>query len=196
MSEYKVGDKVKITNTNLITTIKDIVNCGVYNVYRVDLDRGRELYYDRELELYIEEIKQQPKEYYIYNLINDFKEGTEFINSLGTKYRIQEGELYYYSIHENEWVASLNSLKTILDMKFTKAEDPKLKQLKPMTFVEAVTTSKKIRYECNLKGNEYIEQNNFETFNNTIKNMTEHYPSWRIYRIFLKGTWYAEGVYE
>ena len=129
------------------------------------------------------------KEYKISDLLNNFNELNEFVNSSGTKYRIQGGELYYHNIPKDEWVISLNCLRVILNMKFTKVEEPKLK---PMTFEEAVRTGNKIKY-C-------YDGYTLDKFHNT-QNIFKHlvspmYGSKTVSDIILEGIWFAEGVYE
>ena len=147
-----------------------------------------------------EEVIEQPKEYTIHNLLNDFPSETEFVNCAGTKYRIQDGDLRYYNSSAKEWRLKFTSYKQILEMKFTKVEDPKLK---PMTFKEAVRTKKKVKYEYEHPTEDSSgelttvkwKQDNFYSPNETIQSITECFPS-HISDIILNGTWFAEGVYE
>ena len=192
VSKFKVGDRVEIIEEGslligkIVTITKVVkVRCGFY-YYLIDLDGGlcKWLYYN--LKLHIE----PSKEYTIHNLM-EFSEQTEFI-SKDTKYKIFLGRLYWYNTNMSTamWVEvnSNISLKEILNMKFTKVEYPKLK---PMTFEEAITTEKKIKYEYNNES-----QDNFKLVNETIKSITESYATWFIRDILLEGTWFAEGVYE
>ena len=87
--------------------------------------------------------KTDTNTYTIHNLLNDFPSETKFLSN-DHLFRIQLGELQTYDNDKHEWRKSINSLKQILDMKFTKVEELKLK---PMTFEEAVGTGKKIKFE-------------------------------------------------
>ena len=196
VSKFKVGDKVKLTGSNIITTVIEVHDCGVYNYYRLEFDRytHKGEYYDRELELYTGELKEladKPKEYTIHNLM-EFPEGTEFITSAKNKYRIYDGELSYCYDVNHSWSNSTLSLKEILNtkfMKFTKVEDLKLK---PMTFEEAVKTGKKIKYK-----NKSYTLDKFYNVQDTFKILTSSmYASETVSEILLESTWYAEGVYE
>lgn len=129
-----------------------------------------------------EEVLEQPKEYTIHNLLNDFEEGIKF-NWLGYHYKIKNGELY---IGECK---SMKSLKEILEMKFTKVEEPKSKL---MTFEEAVGTGKRIKF----KYYGYASIDEFMTLNSMLLYLTKTFFNNQISNIILKGTWYAEGVYE
>ena len=131
------------------------------------------------------------KEYKISDLLNNFNELNEFVNSSGTKYRIQGGELYYHNVPKDEWVISLNCLRVILNMKFTKVEEPKLK---PMTFEEAVKTGNKIKFKYS---DNYNMVKGFLPFDDAIHFLTTPYFDNNVIRkLILEGTWFAEGVYE
>ena len=200
MDKFKVGDKVKIRKSDYysssyakysggITTI--IVDCEKH--YYLDIDKGRYRWYDYELELYKEEITEQPKEYDIHNLLNDFPEGTQFINSLGIKYKVLGGDLYYYKevYIPYKWreVRYSSSIKQILNMKFTKIEESKLKS---MTFDEAVKTGGRLKFvHTNYK---MIEE--FMCLDNILQYISTTFLDCSIKDIILDGIWYAEGVYE
>ena len=209
MSKFKIGDKVKIieclcesVRVRYINKIATITKTTENNEYEIDLDNGKYFWYPFEFELYIE----QPKEYTIADLLNNFDEETEFIKVGGgikpLKYKILDGNLYFYNYVEDIWKQTLYSLKVTLNMKFTKAEEPKLK---PMTFEEAVKTGKNIRYEYTY---DYLEQENKETvkvkielkefhiFSEIIEEMIMKHNSYTATQIILEGTWFAEGVYE
>lgn len=193
ISKFKVGDRVEIIEEGSLLIGKIVIitkvvkiSCGFY-YYLIDLDGGfcKWLYYN--LKLHIE----PSKEYTIHNLM-EFSEQTEFI-SKDTKYKIFLGRLYWYNTNMSTamWV-EVNSnipLKEILNMKFTKAEEPKLK---PMTFEEAVKTGKKIKYK-----NKSYTLDKFYNVQNTLKLLTSSmYASETVSEILLESTWYAEGVYE
>ena len=189
MNKFKVGDKVKIVNAyNDIYRgkIATITKSNNYECYDIDLDDGINRWFDSAFELY----EEQPKEYKISDLLSNFEEETEFISS-NIKYKIQEGELCYYNIHKKEWATSLNCLKAILYMKFTKVEEPKLK---PMTFEEAIKTGNKIKFKYS--GN-YNMAKGFLPFNDAIYFLTTPYFDNNVIRkLILEGTWFSEGVYE
>jgi hypothetical protein len=141
---------------------------------------------DSDIKFKDEEIIEQPKEYIINDIINDFKEETLFLSE-GIKYKIYKGNLFWNPSGVWSGVGVSLSLKQILEMKFTKVEEPKLK---PMTFEEAVHTLKKVKYEFfNDK------QDKFYPPNETIQSIIELYPI-KTTAIILEGTWFAEGVYE
>lgn len=202
MSKYKIGDRVRIKCTVNVSTVIEVIDCGVYSIYRIASDCGKHTYYERELELYIEESKEigQPEEYIITDLLNDFPAETKFLSNEHL-FRIQLGELQTYDEDTQKWRKSINSLKQILEMKFTKVEEPKLKSL---TFNEAVKTGKNIRYEYTYE----VEQENKETvkieielkefhiFSEIVEEMIMKYNSYTATQIIVYGTWFAEGVYE
>lgn len=193
MDKFKVGDKVRIIECSsesirikYINRIATIIKLRGNGEYIIDLDNGVYFWYDSELEL-----AEQLKEYTIHNLM-EFPEGTEFI-SKDTKYKIFLGRLHWYNTNMSTsmWVEvnSNISLKEILDMKFTKVEELKLKA---MTFEEAIASGNKIRYEYK---DEEIIQENFLLLDEIMESLSL-LVCWRIARVILKGTWYAEGVYE
>ena len=144
--------------------------------------------------------KTDTNTYTIHNLLNDFPSETKFLSN-DHLFRIQLGELQTYDNDTQEWRKSINSLKQILEMKFTKVEEPKLKSL---TFNEAVKTGKNIRYEYTYE----VEQENKETvkieielkefhiFSEIVEEMIMKYNSYTATQIIVYGTWFAEGVYE
>ena len=194
MDKFKVGDKVRIINcvepyseefNDYIGKTAIITKVNNFSTYDIDIDKGENNWYNSELEL-----ADKPKEYTIHNLINDFPFETEFVNSVRrTKYRIQDGDLYYYNSMSKAWRLRVSSFKEISDMKFTKVEESKLK---PMTFEEAIASGNKIRYEYK---DEEIIQENFLLLDEIMESLSL-LVCWRIARVILKGTWYAEGVYE
>ena len=207
MSKFKVGDKIKIKEDlddsdidvvysmlkyrgKIATIIRlDDDGADMEDYYRIDLDGEVHYWMDRMIEPAI-------KEYTIHNLIDTFPTETKFLSN-DHLFRIQLGELQIYDEDMQEWRKSINSLKQILDMKFTKVEEPKLPKLKPMTFEEAVRTGNKIKY----KFNENIKQYNFFSLIETMKILYESasdsiYTEGLVSDIILKGTWFAEGVYE
>ena len=132
--------------------------------------------------------KTDTNTYTIHNLLNDFPSETKFLSN-DHLFRIQLGELQTYDNDKHEWRKSINSLKQILDMKFTKVEELKLK---PMTFEEAVGTGNKIKFKYD--GYDSIEE--FMTLDSMLQYLTKPYIVNPIKDIILEGTWYAEGVYE
>lgn len=123
--------------------------------------------------------------------MNDFDEGTVF-QCVGLRYKIYHGSLYCLDTEEQTsiWEKSINSLKQILDMKFTKVEEPK--KLKSMTFEEAVRTGNKIKY-CY----DGYTLDKFYTIQNIFKHLiSPMYGNETVSSIILNNTWYAEGVYE
>ena len=193
MSRYKVGDKVTIieegsTLIGKIATITKVINDYNFTFYTIDLDGGFCKFFDSCFKK-VYAIKRQPLEYTIVNIVNDFEEGVEFVSAKGIdmRYKILDGNLFNYKYLNEEWDRSTLAISKILNMKFTKAEDPKLK---PMTFEEAVHTLKNVKYELlNDK------QDKFYPPNETIQSIVELYPV-KVTAIILNGTWYAEGVYE
>ena len=190
MDKFKVGDKVRIINcvepyseefNDYIGKTAIITKVNNFSTYDIDIDKGENNWYNSELEL-----ADKPKEYTIHNLINDFPEETIF-EYMKRKYKIHYGNLF---VEDSTcgWIETIYKLKPILDMKFTKVEEPKLPKLRSMTFEEAVRTGKKIKYESEI-------QRNFEPVNKIIEIITKYSPSWIVKEIFL-GTWFAEGVYE
>lgn len=132
-----------------------------------------------------------PKEYTISDLINSFPEETEFIISVNTKYKILNDNLYYYSKLAEKWLKSEFTIRETLNMKFTKAEDPKLK---PMTFEEAIKIGNKIKFKYS---DNYNMAKGFLPFNDAIYFLTTPYFDNNVIRkLILEGTWFAEGVYE
>jgi hypothetical protein len=189
MDKFKVGDKVKIVKSSknrYIGDIATITKSDNFGCYEIDLDERGRYWFNEAFERY----EEQPKEYNIHNLLNNFDEETVF-QYMDLRYKIYCGALYHWDTEEQRpmWRKSAYSLKRILNMKFTKIEDPKLK---PMTFEEAVKTGKKIKYK--------YDGYTLDKFHNT-QNIFKHlvspmYGSKTVSEIILEGTWFAEGVYE
>ena len=192
MDKFKVGDKVRIINcvepyseefNDYIGKTAIITKVNNFSTYDIDIDKGENNWYNSELEL-----AEQSTTYTITDILNNFPTETKFLSN-DHLFRIQLGELQTYDEDTQEWRKSINSLKQILDMKFTKVEEPKLK---PMTFEEAVRTGNKIKYEYDNFAVDYFctLQNIFGLL------MSPMYSSKTVLNIILKGTWFAEGVYE
>ena len=190
--KYNVGDKVKIKEDLLADKFKKYIGKiatiiskkGDYE-YHIDLDQGEYYWYPYELELYIE----PPKEYTIHNLLNDFPQETLFVNSLGIKCKIQDEDLYCYKIPTKKWDICFYTFRTILNMKFTKVEEPKLK---PMTFEEAVETGGRLKFVHTTY--KMIEE--FMCLDNILQYISTTFLACSIKDLILDSTWYAEGVYE
>lgn len=130
-------------------------------------------------------------EYTIVNIVNDSEEGVEFVSAKGIdmRYKILDGNLFNYKYLNEEWDSSTLAISEILNMKFTKAEYPKLK---PMIFEESVRIGNKIKYEYN-----NFTLDDFYTLQSIFRRLVSPmYSSETVSDIILKGTWYAEGVHE
>ena len=143
-----------------------------------------------------EEVIENHKEYTIHSLLNDFEEGIEFIKvSDGTnplKYKILNSNLYFYNYVDEIWEKTLYNLKVILNIKFTKVEEPK--KLKSMTLEEAIKIGNKIKFKYS---DNYNMMKGFLPFNDAIYFLTTPYFDNNVIRkLILEGTWFAEGVYE
>ena len=192
MSKFKIGDKVKIieclcesVRVRYINKIATITKTTENNEYEIDLDNGKYFWYPFEFELY----EKQPNEYTITDLLNNFPFETEF-EYMERKYKMSNGNLLVDdSIYG--WIESIMSFKEILNMKFTKIEEPKLK---PMTFEGAVRTGNKIKFKYS---DNYNMAKGFLPFNDAIYFLTTPYFDNNVIRkLILEGTWFAEGVYE
>ena len=195
MSKFKIGDKVKIieclcesVRVRYINKIATITKTTENNEYEIDLDNGTYFWYPFEFELY----EKQPNEYTITEIVNGFDEGAEF-QYMELRYKIYCGALYYWDTEEQTpmWRKSAYTLKRILNMKFTKVEEPKLK---PMTFEEAVKTGNKIKFKYS---DNYNMAKGFLPFDDAIHFLTTPCFDNNVIRtLILEGTWFAEGVYE